>query len=567
MTPRDVFISHASEDAESARELRSILEGAGYTCWMAPDDIVGTDTWTEQILGAINGSRAMIVLVSGTANASPHVSREVNLALGRRRAVLPIRIEPVAPGGSLEYLLSLVQRVDAFPPPVTDHRERVLRRLEAVLRSPVIDEGAAGTAVQQSPVRPPSVQPPPPPAIVVPTTAPTPTPGAVTTPAPVVSRTSGSRVPIAIVAAVVVVAAIAIFGSGLLGKPGASPTSSTGAVASGSATASDQPPSSDSPTIEPTGGGLTGDQVVLRDRLPFLAGVESCVPWPTPPGGEDVLSPSGYAGSTARISCPIQGSAVPARYALYPTTQALDADFATMMTSQGVAPGGACVTAIPANAPWSFPNSPNSGDLACFERNGKVQYVWTQRQLGVLAQWIAPDNAAGYAFWKTWTSTFNAAETDLMGRLPRTVDNAGSCVRAAERYYAEALALITCPATTSMSIVYYALFPDATAFPDDPMTRQFDLLMQGGGWPDDTAAGCYDETPAYGRYTWAFRDAAGSLGPVEGYLGCYLRPDTVPESAQYVWTYNASAIMGLWAAPDLATGIAFFDGWIANLQR
>ncbi len=136
MAPRDVFISHSSGDAEIARELRVVLEDAGYSCWMAPDDIVGTETWTEQILGAIADSRVMVVLVSAAANASPHVSREVNLALGRKRAVLPIRIESVAPEGPLEYLLSLVQRLDAFPPPMATHGPRILRRLESIVQRP-----------------------------------------------------------------------------------------------------------------------------------------------------------------------------------------------------------------------------------------------------------------------------------------------------------------------------------------------------------------------------------------------------------------------------------------------
>ncbi len=136
MAPRDVFISHSSGDAEVARELRAVLEDAGYSCWMAPDDIVGTETWTEQILGAIADSKVMVVLVSAAANASPHVSREVNLALGRKRAVLPIRIESVAPEGPLEYLLSLVQRLDAFPPPMATHGPRILRRLESIVQRP-----------------------------------------------------------------------------------------------------------------------------------------------------------------------------------------------------------------------------------------------------------------------------------------------------------------------------------------------------------------------------------------------------------------------------------------------
>ncbi len=136
MTSRDVFISHSSGDAEVARALRAMLEETGYSCWMAPDDVIGTETWTEQILGAIADSKAMIVLVSSASNRSAHVSREVNLALGRSRAVLPIRIENVSPEGSLEYLLSLVQRVDAFPPPISNHKDRILRRLDTIIHRP-----------------------------------------------------------------------------------------------------------------------------------------------------------------------------------------------------------------------------------------------------------------------------------------------------------------------------------------------------------------------------------------------------------------------------------------------
>jgi len=135
MDARDLFVSYSSDDGDVARDLRPVLEAGGYSCWMAPDDISGTGTWAEQILDAIESCRALLVLVSGNANASPHVSREVNLALARKRPILPIRIEDVAPGGALEYLLSLVQRVDAFPPPIQQHGTLILKRLASVLRS------------------------------------------------------------------------------------------------------------------------------------------------------------------------------------------------------------------------------------------------------------------------------------------------------------------------------------------------------------------------------------------------------------------------------------------------
>ena len=141
MKQRDLFISHSSADADAARELRVVLERAGYTCWMAPDDVVGTGTWTEQILAGIVATKAMVVLVSARANRSDHVSREVALALGREHPVLPVRIEPVGPEGSLEYLLSLVQRLDAFPPPIATHSEAILRRIGALLEA-MADQGA-----------------------------------------------------------------------------------------------------------------------------------------------------------------------------------------------------------------------------------------------------------------------------------------------------------------------------------------------------------------------------------------------------------------------------------------
>jgi hypothetical protein len=143
MAPRDLFISYSSADTAAAREMRRHLEAAGYSCWMAPDDVRGMDPWAEQILEAIEGCRVMIVLLSASANASRHVSREVNLALGKGKAILPVRIEEVPPEGALEYLLSLVQRVDAFPPPFRTHLEQIQAHLAAVLAEP----GHAGATV------------------------------------------------------------------------------------------------------------------------------------------------------------------------------------------------------------------------------------------------------------------------------------------------------------------------------------------------------------------------------------------------------------------------------------
>lgn len=116
-----------------------------------------------------------------------------------------------------------------------------------------------------------------------------------------------------------------------------------------------------------------------------------------------------------------------------------------------------------------------------------------------------------------------------------------------------------------MSAVYYAQFQGAEDFPNDPMTDTFDQVMTGGGWPDDTATGPYDDTPTYGRYTWGY-STDGVTGQTEGYVGAFSRNDGGKDFAQYVWTFNRTAVMGLWEAPDLQTGIDFFDGWIGEVR-
>jgi hypothetical protein len=135
--PIDVFISHASADRVPAAELRRQLETRGIACWMAPDDVRGPASWAEQIVAAIERSRVVVVLISAAANASAHVAREVNLAHARAKAVLPVRLADVQPAGALEYLVTLVQRVDAFPPPADRHFERVAERVAALLEQPL----------------------------------------------------------------------------------------------------------------------------------------------------------------------------------------------------------------------------------------------------------------------------------------------------------------------------------------------------------------------------------------------------------------------------------------------
>jgi class 3 adenylate cyclase/tetratricopeptide (TPR) repeat protein len=138
----DIFLSHSSLDAEPARQLRAALNAAGLTTWLAPDDVTSARPWAEQVRDAAEGARLLIVLVSAAASASDHVAREVAIAVRRKAPVLPVRLDAQPLAGSLDYLLQLVQRLDAFPGGMERHAEAVAARAASLIR-----DGAQGGLV------------------------------------------------------------------------------------------------------------------------------------------------------------------------------------------------------------------------------------------------------------------------------------------------------------------------------------------------------------------------------------------------------------------------------------
>ena len=108
----DLFISHSSEDAETALALVADFENRNITCWVAPRDIPMGSSYHEEIVQAIENSRAVLLLFSGAANKSAHVLREVELAEQGRKPILPLRIDVSDPVGGLKYMLANKQWVE-----------------------------------------------------------------------------------------------------------------------------------------------------------------------------------------------------------------------------------------------------------------------------------------------------------------------------------------------------------------------------------------------------------------------------------------------------------------------
>lgn len=110
-----IFLSHSSKDAAIAGQICEQLEKNGIKCFIAPRDIRPGKEYAEEIINGIDNSAAMILLMSQSANGSPHVLREVEHAVSGGTPILVYKIEEVALSKSMEYFLMTHQWVSAKP--------------------------------------------------------------------------------------------------------------------------------------------------------------------------------------------------------------------------------------------------------------------------------------------------------------------------------------------------------------------------------------------------------------------------------------------------------------------
>jgi TolB-like protein/Tfp pilus assembly protein PilF len=109
---RTVFLSYASPDAAVANQVCEFLESHSVACWMAPRDVKPGAAYADAIVRAINEASALVLVLSGAAMASEHVSREVERAASKHKPVVAFRVDGANLSAELEYFLSRSQWID-----------------------------------------------------------------------------------------------------------------------------------------------------------------------------------------------------------------------------------------------------------------------------------------------------------------------------------------------------------------------------------------------------------------------------------------------------------------------
>jgi adenylate cyclase len=109
---RDVFVSYASQDVATADAVVENLERQGIKCWIAPRDVTPGSQYADEIVGAINDAKILVLVLSEHAVASPHVGKEIERASSKRRRIIGLRTDAAPLTRSFEYFLSESQWID-----------------------------------------------------------------------------------------------------------------------------------------------------------------------------------------------------------------------------------------------------------------------------------------------------------------------------------------------------------------------------------------------------------------------------------------------------------------------
>ncbi len=131
--PSDVFISYSTLDGRVATAVKDKLECTGFTCFFAPRDIPGGDEWIGALVESLRNCKVVVLIFSAASIVSPWVIRELINAIHNGVSIINFRLEQVVPTKEFSFLLSPTQWLDAVPPPVEDHLDRLVQAVAKLI--------------------------------------------------------------------------------------------------------------------------------------------------------------------------------------------------------------------------------------------------------------------------------------------------------------------------------------------------------------------------------------------------------------------------------------------------
>ena len=161
----DVFLSYRRTDQALAQKLVESLQAQGVKVWW-DQMIEGGEDWREAIVENLTSARSLVILFSEECNTSKQLKKELSIADGLDKEVIPVLIENTKPKGHYLYELSARNWLRVHPNPEEKMGE-LAQRLAAELQTPntsglgtsIAPPAPSITPVSPIPAKPVSIRP------------------------------------------------------------------------------------------------------------------------------------------------------------------------------------------------------------------------------------------------------------------------------------------------------------------------------------------------------------------------------------------------------------------------
>jgi len=107
----DIFISYSRRDSEQALSLAERLRASGANVWMDTAALAAAETWSAEIVNAIERCSHFFLLLSEDSVTSKNVTKEVALASEKDKIIVPIELSTCTLNSAMQYALAGLQKV------------------------------------------------------------------------------------------------------------------------------------------------------------------------------------------------------------------------------------------------------------------------------------------------------------------------------------------------------------------------------------------------------------------------------------------------------------------------
>jgi TIR domain-containing protein len=122
---RHIFISYSRIDSEVVGHIVTRLEQDGFNVWIDREEIKAGELWQEAIVQAVDNAYAFVVMLSPSSATSDNVRKEVDVAEGENKELVPVLLAPVELPAKLRYQLAGIEWIEYYRDPDVKYGELV----------------------------------------------------------------------------------------------------------------------------------------------------------------------------------------------------------------------------------------------------------------------------------------------------------------------------------------------------------------------------------------------------------------------------------------------------------